>query len=240
MKIKYNVEGGQGTFVGGIVDTFNVYIKVDALTKSYSTPAVHAYACREDIGWGGNKDCRAYYRIYCQEKNWQPLDCGLDKIKYLLEQSLKAKIFDSIAVDFIQKIVLKDTSKVALKKEIATAENQVCGEQDFQLPDSTTVNVLAISSSKDSTGKISFDTVATPKINTRNICAEEKIACLETKGINDCKQSLWNFCLDRNWRPTQCNLGLVSYCREKPRLSEILCKNADAYCKEHPTETLCK
>ncbi|MBF0429956.1 MAG: hypothetical protein HQK83_01655 [Fibrobacteria bacterium] len=54
------------------------------------------------------------------------------------------------------------------------------------------------------------------------------------------KSLLWGFCLDRKWEPTQCRPGLVSYCTDRPRLSEILCSHADEYCNENTNEPLCK
>jgi hypothetical protein len=71
-------------------------------------------------------------------------------------------------------------------------------------------------------------------------CAEYKTQCLETKGLNTCKQNLWTYCLDNNWKPKQCGLGLVSYCKDKPRLSEVLCRHADEFCRLNPGEALCK
>jgi hypothetical protein len=74
-------------------------------------------------------------------------------------------------------------------------------------------------------------------------CAPLKIQCQETPGSNECKRALWDYCLDNQWQQDphpQCGLGLVSYCKDRPRLSETLCRHADDYCREHADETLCK
>jgi hypothetical protein len=71
-------------------------------------------------------------------------------------------------------------------------------------------------------------------------CESPQSECLQTKGVNACKRDLWNYCLDNDWRPDQCQLGLVSYCHDRPRQSETLCRHADDYCREHPDQTLCK
>lgn len=67
-------------------------------------------------------------------------------------------------------------------------------------------------------------------------CAVDRKNCLETGGINGCKQTLWEYCKDNAWRTSpessQCGAGLAGYCRDKPRLSETLCRNADAWCAE--------
>ncbi len=70
--------------------------------------------------------------------------------------------------------------------------------------------------------------------------------CREEKGINPCKEELWTYCLDNKWlaqdgKPTGiCAWGLVSYCTDKPRQSEVLCQKADAYCEENSDEKLCE
>jgi hypothetical protein len=72
-------------------------------------------------------------------------------------------------------------------------------------------------------------------------CEGPRVACLETKGANACKDWFWDYCLDREWRPLDlCGPALASYCREKPRLSETLCRNADAWCAAHSDSPLCK
>jgi hypothetical protein len=70
-------------------------------------------------------------------------------------------------------------------------------------------------------------------------CDADRKNCLETGGLNDCKEIIWDFCKDNAWRPggmslndSQCGPALASYCRDKPRLSEPLCRNADAWCAE--------
>lgn len=73
-------------------------------------------------------------------------------------------------------------------------------------------------------------------------CAASRKRCLDSQGINSCKQALWNFCLDRSWSANleQCQPALASYCHDKPRLSETLCRHADEYCAAHAGSVLCK
>lgn len=72
-------------------------------------------------------------------------------------------------------------------------------------------------------------------------CAGPRAACLETKGRNDCKDRFWDYCLDHDWRPSElCGPALASYCHDKPRQSETLCRNADAWCAAHADSPLCK
>jgi hypothetical protein len=72
-------------------------------------------------------------------------------------------------------------------------------------------------------------------------CDASRIACLETQGANACKQALWDYCKDHSWRPEDhCGPALASYCHDKPRLSETLCKHADEWCLANPGSVLCK
>lgn len=202
VKPKFNVDGGQGVFAGGVPDSFDVYIKVDNLTRAYSLPAVHASYCREKSGWFRNQDCRGYYRSYCAAQAWAPADCGQDAIQACFEADLNGNDTLKRECDSISQKASKDTAV------LAAAVTRYCVAEAF--PD------------------------------RNGTCAAMKAQCQETIGVNTCKQALWDYCLDNDWRPSQCGLGLVSYCRDKPRLSETLCKHADEYCRAHPGETLCK
>lgn len=75
-------------------------------------------------------------------------------------------------------------------------------------------------------------------------CDAPRKDCLESRGSNACKQALWDYCLDRNWNaggdPGACGPGLASYCHDRPRLSETLCRHADAWCDAHADSPLCK
>jgi hypothetical protein len=74
------------------------------------------------------------------------------------------------------------------------------------------------------------------------VCAVPTEQCLGTSGTNACKQTLWNFCLDRSWSSDfpQCQPGLASYCHDRPRTSEVLCSHSDPYCAAHPGSPSCK
>jgi hypothetical protein len=73
-----------------------------------------------------------------------------------------------------------------------------------------------------------------------SVCAPSRSACVETKGINLCKTTLWDYCQDHNWKPDACGPGLASYCHDRPRLSETLCRHADLWCAAHAESPLCK
>ena len=74
-----------------------------------------------------------------------------------------------------------------------------------------------------------------------SVCAASREACLGTKGSNTCKAGYWDYCLDRLWKPEAiCGPALASYCQDRPRLSETLCRHADEWCAAHPDSPLCK
>jgi hypothetical protein len=196
-----NLKGGQGVFAGAIPDSFDIYIKTDSLTKSYSLPAVHGAFCREE-GWFSNKDCREFYPKYCKSNAWGAADCQEDAIESCLEADLNK--------DAELKAICSPIAEVAANnpKLVEQANRRFCIENNFPL--------------------------------TNPACAELKVNCQETKGENTCKQTLWVYCVDNLWKPEPCNLGLVSYCKDRPRLTEVLCKHADDYCRANPGATLCK
>ncbi|MDB5103001.1 MAG: hypothetical protein JWP91_690 [Fibrobacteres bacterium] len=193
IKPKYNVTGAAGIFAGAIPDSFDVFIKVDSLTKAYSLPAVHGRFCHKD-GWFDSKDCREYYRPYCSERNWQPADCLQDALEACMLADLKGDTALKARCTPMADSARKDTAMVR------RAENRFCVQNDFPAG--------------------------------AEVCAAPKAQCLETRGVNDCKRNLWDYCLDNAWRPEQCGPGLAGYCNDKPRLSETLCRNADAWCAE--------
>lgn len=64
--------------------------------------------------------------------------------------------------------------------------------------------------------------------------------CVANAGINSCKETLWRYCKESLWVPTQCKPALVWYCRDKPRASEVMCRRADEYCRDNPGWPACR
>jgi hypothetical protein len=201
VKPKYNVTGGQGIFVGGVPDSFDLYIKADSLTKVYPLPATRAFTCNKE-GWSSSRDCREYYPDYCREQAWQPGICGADAVRRCAypaadRDSALGALCDSVA----------DPARVPAPLA-RLGETQYCIENAFP---------------------------------SGSVCDAPRADCLETKGWTLCKEGYWNHCLDRQWRPEEtCLPALASYCHDKPRLSETLCRHADAWCAAHADSPLCK
>ncbi|MEO6095903.1 MAG: hypothetical protein ABIW76_09525 [Fibrobacteria bacterium] len=208
VKGKYNVTGGHGVFVGGIPDTFDLFIKVDSLSKfkSYPLPLVHGAKCNED-GWFYGKDCRDYLRPWCSGKNWTGQECGLDVIRASLEADFSQDSVDTALkarVSGLYDSVSRDTATLRRGTE------EFCVDRNFPA--------------------------------AGGACEKSRNECLDSKGKNSCKEALWKFCLDNAWSPPQCNPGLASYCHDKPRLSEVLCRHADIWCADpaNAGSPLCK
>jgi hypothetical protein len=214
IKAKYNVTGGAGVFAGGIPDSFDVYIKTDSLTKSYPLQETHALYCKKR-GWDDNQDCREYYPRYCKEKAYQPAVCA--------SAAITACLYADKNEDAALKALcapVADTAKLnGWSRE--EGENRYCIELGFPADDSVCAGASGSTGATTATGA-----------NAR---------CLETQGRDGCKETLWDYCLDHAWQPdSSCGPGIASYCHDKPRLSETLCRHADAWCAAHPGSVLCK
>lgn len=92
---------------------------------------------------------------------------------------------------------------------------------------------------------------ATREAGALHFCVEQDFPALgetcdaarsdcDRPGLNTCKETLWTYCKDNLWRPAQCGPALAWYCRDKPRLSEVLCREADKFCRANPGEAACR
>jgi hypothetical protein len=201
VKPKYNVSGGEGIFVGGIPDSFDLYIKTDSLTKVYPLLATRAFGCDKE-GWSSSKDCREFYPEYCRSQAWQPKACGADAVRLCSDPAAAGDTSLGSLCDSIAPPARSDT---AIAHE---GERLYCIAKAFP---------------------------------AEAACDAPRTSCLEAKGRNACKDAFWDYCLDHQWRPDDiCGPALASYCRDQPRLSETLCRHADAWCAAHADSPLCK
>jgi hypothetical protein len=79
-----NVTGGQGFFAGMVVDSFDVNIRLDGSTQSFTYAAARAAACR-DKGWFSTRDCVGYYPAYCAANGWTTADCRVDAMSRAMD-----------------------------------------------------------------------------------------------------------------------------------------------------------
>jgi len=97
-KIRFptNISGGRGFFTGMVVDSFDLYLKLDGKTQAFPYRLSRAAAC-DDKGWYGSRDCIGYYREFCRDTLWSVPTCkreaaytALDPVESLtLPQSIQ-------------------------------------------------------------------------------------------------------------------------------------------------------
>lgn len=214
----YNVEGAAGIFVGGLVDSFDVHIKVDSATTIYSLERAKALYCGSDewggfgqeeassqIGWEGSSYCRELYSSYCLDVNWEDEHCIRDFLKVNIDSSLDTDhLKDSL------EIKEKDFEEII---EQATMEH--CIENNF-LPEDRCLSI-------------------------EKECAQVDNLDRTNEPLN----YLWNWCEDNRWLvennlpSEQCVLGLITFCRDNTVTSEFLCSKADEFCDTNPDHEAC-
>ena len=77
IKLPSNVSGGRGFFAGMVVDSFDVYIKLDGQTQAFPYTKTRVAKCDED-GWYNSRDCIGYYRTFCRDTLWSVSTCKRD------------------------------------------------------------------------------------------------------------------------------------------------------------------
>jgi hypothetical protein len=161
-------------------------------------------------GWQDSRDCREFYPEYCRAHAWRPPECVIDAIRICLDPAAAAA--DTAVRDLCAS---RGVTELPYSRIVRTGKRAYCIGHGF------------------------------PDVPA---CAAARAECLEAKGQNPCKVDLWNFCLDRGWRGAPgeaapsgaCGPGLASYCRDRPRLSETLCRHADAWCADHKDSPSCE
>lgn len=203
IRARYNVTGGAGFFVGGVPDSFDVFIRLDSLTRGYSMPEVRAYECTED-GWFVESGCAEYYRPWCQGKRWEPRTCGLDAVR----ANLEGRLLGDTALVNATESALDSVEAAQDTAALAGGTLRFCVEREF--PD------------------------------LGGTCDAARSDC-GRPGVNACKEAWWDFCKDMKWSLGKgCGPALAWYCRDNPRRSEVLCREADRFCRENPGEAACR
>jgi hypothetical protein len=77
IRLPSNVTGGKGFFAGMIVDSFDIYLKLDGQTQAFPYRQTRVAACQEK-GWYDNRDCLGYYREFCRDTLWSVKTCKRD------------------------------------------------------------------------------------------------------------------------------------------------------------------
>jgi hypothetical protein len=264
---KYNVQGAAGIFAGGILDSFEVFIKADAQTDVYPREVSKIAHCLEEnenmAYWSSDPQCREYYPEYCEAIEWRYSGCIADLFYTVVELDLdmealldsfrvqdSLRMLDSIiAVDSLDSLHIRDSlwqipdldsiQRDSILDSILGLDtlNPWQKLDSIGVPDSMGIDAGIFEAAKPP-GEMLY-CIQNNYPDRVELCAEVQNECSADQGTNQCKEILWLYCLDNKWVPEPCQLGLVSYCKDRPRLSEVLCSHADAYCADHPGEDLC-
>ncbi len=221
----YNIKGAAGIFTGAVIDSFDIFIKTTPTTKVFPLPVAHAAKCKEE-GWFKSQDCRNYYPIYCKSTGWTEEFCKQSALQFCYESGWQDTLARSSADSTVPDSILQQ-SKTSVCSEVAPAF----------LSDSLTVSLSRQRFCVSHNFPVTFSSQA----SETSSCAKELEFCrsADTKK-KSCRETLWNYCLDTQWKPAQCSWAMVSYCKLNKRPSEVLCRVADRFCAANPSETLCQ
>ncbi|MFC1586354.1 hypothetical protein ACFL5V_12470 [Fibrobacterota bacterium] len=217
-----------------------------------------------DSRWEADLECRAFYSEYCENVLWKDADCVIDLYSTSLELNLSMDaLLDSLrpldSLNMLASLLALDSAdSAAVYDSLAALGGLDSAERESFLDSLLTQDTLRARDSLDARGiSDSLGIAAEVFENSReegwmrfcvqnnypdsvSVCETVRDDCATDYGITECKRYLWQFCLDEKWVPEQCGLGLVSYCTDRPRRSELLCGHADEYCLENPDERLCR
>jgi hypothetical protein len=214
--------------------------------------------------WDKSKECRELYPEFCESVRWHDPECIPDLHSTALELGMDMQdLLDSLRtldsmwwldtlmyldsldslkmLDSLQKNTSLDSSDIAQKLDSLLALDPRTLEErldSLEVPEDSLGFSAAAFEKSLKEGEIRY-CVDNNYPNNTGVCTEIREECTFDEGVTTCKKYLWQYCLDRKWKPDQCGTGLVSYCTDQPRRSEILCSHADEYCNDHPGEPLC-
>lgn len=223
---QFNIEGAQGFFVGGVVDSFKVFIKIPENTLQYSGYEAQAAWCNSQ-NWN-SKTCRAFASQYCIDVNYNDsiaasagfrgmekggyYSCEIEKYQLGLDSGITvdslqtyvrfggALTIDSLTIQFSPDAKIEGEAYTYLEEAML----RKCAESDYSL----------------------------------EYCDAFQSDCWQ--GNAQCKTSQWNYCLDNNWRGDACQWSLVTYCRDNNINSSVLCGPADDFCRQNPNHAVCQ
>ncbi len=215
VKTAHNIEGGRGVFAGAVLDSFRVYIRVDSSVLSFPQQEARLEYCRDE-SWRG-PECRSFYMDYCADSGYSDVDCNLAAMKTCLTVGWNggAGGCDSSArVTIANAEMTSGVLRQRARNAIERAERELCVASAF-------------------TAELLYpDSVAT--------CAAADSAAYQAQGVNATKEALWEYCKEADWRPTHCRPAMAIYCRDKGRPSQMLCRQADAWCRDNPNHRACR
>ncbi len=259
---EHNVIGARGFFVGGVVDTFSIFVEVDLLRKFYTREETVVAFCNKqndegggpgggnhgeeevEYGWDSEKVCRAYLEEYCHTYNYNTERCVLLSI----EENLLAgrnwddsSILDSVWNFYYDSLQLEMLAIDTINEE--TLEDN--GVQDL-LEARNTIEALK---NNDAILKDNKESGYTRYCVENNFpsphCDAVKEIAHDFSTTSDVKDVLIAYCEDENWDYAlfpQCGPALVVHVEKKKaegKFSIVLEREAAQYCNAYPAELVC-
>ncbi len=259
---EHNVIGARGFFVGGVVDTFSIFVAVDSLRKFYTREeTVVAFCNKQDergdgpgggghgeegaaYGWDAEKECRTYLEEYCHAFNYNTERC----VSLVIEENIlsgknwdDASLLDSVWNSYYDSLQLEVLGIDTTNKEVV-AEDHV---QEL-LNARNSVEALktndAIYNENKERGYGLYcveNNFPTPH------CDIVKEAAHDISTVSFVKDILIVYCEDRNWNSVlfpQCGPALIVHVENKKaegKFSIVLEREAAQYCRAHPIELVC-
>ena len=215
-----NINGGFGYFVGSILDSFVVNVKIPKSQLSYTQFEANAAFC---VNTKPNGD-----KI---PESWEATLCRPFKMKYCKQVNFND-------VEYAQKnptILTKGNYKTCF-------EEKVWSELEKGTP---LENSLASMSVPDeATKQIAFSN-GTTEYCIRNgfksgLCDSDLKKCQDKTQASTSKTNQRNWCKDNSWAGVGCDWALALYCRETNPNAPNLCKPAKAFCAQNPTHVVCQ
>lgn len=216
-----NIEGAFGYFVGGVVDSFDLVVRIPA-KGGFSGLESHADYCKKN-GWSSSKDCRLFEPTYCQHVGWND---SLWIVQHPELMSGKTKSFQDCYEDGLGR-GFDDSSWEKVM------ESRLTGSR---LSEESKAQVKKVGVERGCTrtffGREGGD-------STR--CAPLFESYFRSKSPPEKSGShLFLWCEDRDWLPEVCLPTARQYCASGTIRSSSLCGAAELWCEEHSVDRFCK
>jgi hypothetical protein len=229
---QFNVEGGEGFFVGAVVDSFSMDVKLLPGHPYFSYFETRADNCFQN-DWK-TSDCRSFVNEYCEGVGYREEEFERDSMSILQEKTnyydgycpriaIEKDLDSSFALGTTLKeytskkdsLVLKaGTWRHCIKKEF---EGESCAQSLNECSIFESGQSLEIKESEKADGEKNHIEVPT------------------------CQIEWWGYCADQNWQGEICKMASVNWCKQDGKiLDEVLCEEAKEYCKQNPSYLACE
>lgn len=229
---QFNMEGGEGYFVGAVVDSFSMEVKLLPGHRYFTYFEATADRCFE-IDWKSS-DCRGFINEYCETVSYDEENFERDTTSVLQGDKMYFGGFCSrVAVekDLDSSWALGTTYSDYLKSKdqfvVEAGTWRHCIKNDFKGDNcSATLNQCSV--------YMPGESLNLPEEGGGP--GEEKKS-LETP---TCQTDWWGYCEDNSWQGEGCKMASVNWCKQEGKiLDEVMCAEAKDYCTQNPSYAAC-